>query len=239
MQEAISGIERMITSLIDSNDPADLKRADLMSYWIKTYTRFINKENNFDPTKYISYSRGDVVKLDLGFRIGNEEGGLHYAVVVDNSNSKRSGTLTVIPLSSIRPGRKIHSSSVPIGKEVFTSIVSKHDKLQKEIINQIEKNEKIVDSIIKSDEKASATQIEELKQEIEISKKKLNELNKLKREILKMKKGSVALVSQITTISKIRIYDPIYAHNVLYGIKVTPQALDAINEKLKELFIYM
>ena len=52
-----------------------------------------------------------------------------------------------------------------------------------------------------------------------------------------MKKGSVALVSQITTISKQRIYDPKTNSDVLAKLKVSGNTLDLIDEKIKELFL--
>ena len=48
----------------------------------------------------------------------------------------------------------------------------------------------------------------------------------------------IALIDQITTVSKMRIYDPRNARGVLSGIRLSPDALDKINEKLKELFIF-
>ena len=52
-----------------------------------------------------------------------------------------------------------------------------------------------------------------------------------------MKNGSMALVNQMTCISKIRIEDPKNMYGVLHGIKLSPEGLDRINEKIKELYI--
>ncbi|MFR4125889.1 hypothetical protein [[Ruminococcus] torques] len=41
-----------------------------------------------------------MIQVDLGFRIGHEEGGLHYAVVLNKKDSPYSDILTVLPLSS-------------------------------------------------------------------------------------------------------------------------------------------
>ena len=43
----------------------------------------------------------------------------------------------------------------------------------------------------------------------------------MKNEIKNMKKGSIALVNQITTISKIRIYDPKRNDDVLSKIRLS------------------
>ena len=59
--------------------------------------------------------------------------------------------------------------------------------------------------------------------------------DKISNEILKMKTGSIALVNQITTISKIRIYTPLHSNDVLG--KVSNEILDAIDDKIRELYI--
>ena len=61
--------------------------------------------------------------------------------------------------------------------------------------------------------------------------------DKISNEILKMKTGSIALVNQITTISKIRIYNPLHSNNVLGNVKVSNEILDAIDDKIRELYI--
>ena len=50
--------------------------------------------------KSIAYKRGDIVKLNFGFNIGSEYGGLHYAIVINNKNPHSSSVVTVIPLTS-------------------------------------------------------------------------------------------------------------------------------------------
>ena len=53
-----------------------------------------------------------------------------------------------------------------------------------------------------------------------------------------MKAGTIALVGQITTISKYRIYDPLSTKNALHGIRVSDATLDLIDSKIKELFTH-
>ena len=52
-----------------------------------------------------------------------------------------------------------------------------------------------------------------------------------------MKKGSVALVGQITTISKIRIYNPLHPNDTLSNIRISPALLDLIDAKITELYL--
>ena len=46
------------------------------------------------------YSRGDVIKVNLGFNIRNELEGLHYCIVLNKYDNTRNGTLNIIPLTS-------------------------------------------------------------------------------------------------------------------------------------------
>ena len=57
-----------------------------------------------------------------------------------------------------------------------------------------------------------------------------------RNEILKMRQGSIALVNQITTISKIRIYDPKTDHDILSGIKFSNEKLDLIDAEIANNF---
>ena len=51
-----------------------------------------------------------------------------------------------------------------------------------------------------------------------------------------MKSGSIVLLGQITTISKIRIYDPKRSDDVLADIRLSSPTLDKIDAKIIELY---
>ena len=61
-------------------------------------------------------------------------------------------------------------------------------------------------------------------------------IKKIENEISKMKKGSIALVSQITTISKKRILKPINALDPIRSIKASNEIKDKIDKSIIELF---
>lgn len=234
-ESALQSLDMRIQGLIDNGDPIDLKRADLLSFWIKTYSGYLKQEKTFDPNYLINYRKGDIVKINLGYRIGNEEGGLHFGVVMDVNNSKRSGIITIVPLTSTKPGKVPHKDSVGIGREVFQALISKHDKLLNSINAEIiELQAKIADidstSVPKDDLPSYIKQLERLTA-------KSDELSELRKSIMKMKQGSIALVNQITTISKIRISDPLYTHSVLYGIRLSDTTICAIDDKLCDLYV--
>ncbi len=215
---ALQKINTLLTNYL--NNPSTQLKADKLSYWLEDYCSLLSFEDNFKPNYLKSYSRGDVIKVNLGYNIGNEEGGLHYCIVVDKQNSIYSGIITVIPLTSDK-GQKLHFSEVNIGNEIYSNFQNKTNNIMLELshkINNFKPNQLSHEEII-----SALTQLE-LTQ-------------KMNLEMLKMKKGSIALVSQITTISKQRIYDPQHTGDLLSGIHISDSSLDLINNKMKQLFI--
>ena len=71
-----------------------------------------------------------------------------------------------------------------------------------------------------------------------LNQERQRSLENLGAEIRHMKEGSIALVNQITTISKMRIYDPRNHGGVLYGISLSEESMEKINQKVKELYIF-
>lgn len=245
---AVNKLGNYIDTLINSPEAADQGRADKLSYWVEDYVRLLKKEETFDPNKTIRYKKGDIVKVHLGYRLGSEEGGLHFAIVLDVNNHRNSNTITVIPLTSQKEGKKAHANSVVLNDELFKLVISKHDKVQNSLdslkaetlanINQIEevlkKDPGNPDDEVSPELQAKYEQLVALVDEIQGESKRLSEIRK---SVMGMKEGSIALVDQIVTISKLRIYDPIYSKNVLYGIRLSPATLDLIDEKLADLFL--
>lgn len=165
------------------------------------------------------YKRGSIVKANLGFNIGNEEGGLHYCIVLDKSNALSSGTLTVIPLTSIKENKKYNNSTLNLGNEIYINLKKICDNMSKKLSEEYEDIWKL-----------PAEKVEEFNNDFKYIKK-------VEKEISKMKKGSIALVSQITTISKQRICDPKTSSDILANLRVSDNTLDLIDSKIKELFI--
>ncbi len=165
------------------------------------------------------YKRGSIIKANLGFNIGNEEGGLHYCIVLDKSNALSSGTLTVIPLTSIKENKKYNNSTLNLGSEIYINLKKICDNMSKKLSEEYEDIWKL-----------PAEKVEQFNTDFKYIKK-------VEKEISKMKKGSIALVSQITTISKQRIYDPKTSSDILANLRVSDNTLDLIESKIKELFI--
>ena len=270
-KEAIKALNKMLECYInDSSEQAQkhLKKANLISYWLKDYVKLINFEEKFNPCKNISYKRGNIVKLNFGFNIGSEYGGLHYGVVLDNNNSHHSPVITVIPLTSAKEGKNIHSNSVDLGNELYKSLKLKYDTIHKAFTDEdnetdgiLEMNRKTIllvketfkifrNSPKDSPERTSAYNTlqsyietaEKLNAALENRSEQRQEeeeyLSKIGDEIAQMKEGSIALVNQITTVSKMRIFDPRNLKGVLSGISLSPASMDKINDKVKELYIF-
>jgi len=233
----------------------DKKKADLLSYWLHTYVNYLKFEEVFQPSRNKKYERGDIVRVNLGFNIGSEHGGLHYAMVLDNNNEKNSPVITIIPLSS-SDGTNVHRTEVYLGDDIYLKLNNKISGMllaYKTELKEIETIHDMVSSTLSTLEKnmdsfstdeflkqsnmaASSLEVLEAKQK-SINQKKAD-LQVALKEVSKMKRGSIALVGQITTISKIRIEDPRNTHGVLNGIKLSPTNLDNINKKIKSLFLY-
>lgn len=270
-KESIKALNKMLESFINNPTGKYLKKAHLIAYWIKDYVRMINFEEKFDSTKNIAYKRGNIVKLNFGFNIGSEYGGLHYGVVLDNKNDHHSPVLTIIPLTSIKAGKEIHPNSIELGTEIYHSLKLKYDTISKALVNEkleIQNTLALFNDLLdlalesakeleqykegKMDDSVYQTKIfkttkcintarelqETWAEKSEHNSKEQIYLNKIGDEISKMKEGSIALVNQITTVSKIRIFDPRNLKGVLYGISLSEESMEKINQKVKELYVF-
>lgn len=153
-----------------------------------------------------------------------ELGGLHYCVVLNKDDKLSFGTLNVIPLTSIKENKVYHRNTVYLGNEIYNILYNKFQKSFNETFNKL-----------KSISNNEINTYENIKEELEKSKE-LEILKKFEKEITKMKKGSIALLNQTTTISKQRIYYPKTSKDLLSGVHLSNYSLDLIDKKLIQLF---
>ena len=215
-QMALNQLDALLTYHIDNNN---LKKANLLSYWFEDFAKYNLAEETFNPKLLKKYKRGSIIKANLGFNVGNEEGGLHYCIVLDKANALSSGTLTVIPLTSIKENKKYNNSTLNLGNEVYMNLKKICDNMSQKLSEEYENIWKL-----------PAEKVEQFNVAFKYIKK-------VEKEISKMKKGSIALISQITTISKQRIYDPKNSSDILSNLRVSNHTLDLIDSKIKELFL--
>lgn len=239
---AINKISNLLESYINNSNPDYFKKANLLSYWIENFSDYIKNEERFNPKKLISYKRGDVIKANFGFNVGSELGGLHYAVVLDNDNPQSSPVVTVVPLSS-GTAAQTHPKDVFIGNELYIklnekskllwqSAKDKHDTCTESLkyLKLLFKGMTLSDSIAEK-EKINAA-IDKLEAMQKDTIKDIDILKKYNKEVSRMKQGSIALIGQITTISKMRIYIPKKSTDILYGISLSGGSMEKVNKKL-------
>lgn len=237
---------KMMTDYLDNclaiNDSANNKKVNLIAYWQKDYINYIKDENNFNPAKLKSYKRGDIIKVNLGFNIGSELGGLHYCVVIDKKNNRNSPVVTIIPLSSQKTDN-INKNSVILGNDIYNKLVEKSNKLLEDSKKKIEENKEKLSLETKKLKQNNATlnkiYLKSIELNINVSEayKKLELAEKIYKEVQKMKNGSIAIINQIRVISKQRIYDPKTEFDILSGIKLSNENLDLIDDRMKKMFI--
>lgn len=215
-QIALNQLDSLLTYHIDNNH---LKKANLLSYWFEDFAKYNLAEETFNPRLLKKYKRGSIIKVNLGFNVGSEEGGLHYCIVLDKSNALSSGTLTVIPLTSIKENKKYNSTTLNLGDEIYLNLKKIYDNMFKKLSEEYENIWQL-----------PAEKVEQFNIDFKYIKK-------IEKEISKMKKGSIALISQITTVSKQRIYDPKTSSDILANLRVSNNTLDLIDSKIKQLFI--
>lgn len=237
-EKALKLFDEYMNTLIFSENTGKQGKADKLSYWMEDWTAFLSFESQFRPSSLRKYKRGEIVKIHLGFNVGSEEGGLHYAVVLDKNNSVNSPVVTVVPLTSVKPHvdvNKLHKGSVFLGNELFICLSSKISALDRKIEEDIAEIEKIVPDV----KTAMFASDEELSPAIERFKRFQTEhelLRRTQKEFSRMKTGSIALVGQIRTISKIRIYDPKTNFDVLSGVKLSNEKLNMIDKEIIALY---
>lgn len=224
MKEALTDLCTFLQDKLNSSDYKENKKCALISYWIKDFLKFMNMESTCAGHIWKKYKRGDIIKVHLGFRIGNEEGGLHYAVVIDNDNNIRSGVLTIIPLTSVKSSTNLDK----LGKDRIFLGTELYNLLSLKVNTQISalKKQLAITKAMQSPQDKELSALESL----------LKQTLKTQAELLKLKSGSIALIGQITTVSKIRIYDPLSTSNTLHGIKLSAEKLNLIDDAIKQLY---
>lgn len=213
-----SALKRLDISFNKHIELQEYKKSNLLAYWIKDFSNYHDDEKTFDTTTLKVFKRGDIVKVNLGFNVGNELGGLHYCVVINKNDNPYSGTLNIIPLSSVKEDKIYNPKTcIDLGDELFLLLSKKYSKESDALDKALE--------ALSSENKKNIEKIKYLL-------KKLDYLQKIAEEIKRMKHGSIAYIHQITTISKQRIFKT----PILSGIKLSDESLNLIDEKIKKLF---
>ena len=211
-KNAINKLDSLLSYYMEQED---YKKVHLLSFWFEDFTLYNLSEKSFEPKLLKKYKRGSIIKANLGFNVGNEEGGLHYCIVLDKNNAISSGTLTVVPLTSVKENKKYNELvTVNLGDEIYLNLTKICANMAKDLSQKYEDIWKL-----------PSEKVEQFNNDFKYIKK-------VEKEISKMKKGSVALVSQITTISKQRIFKDTIRRNV----RISNESLDLIDKQIIKFF---
>lgn len=189
----IRSMNQLLEKYISSNSPDLLKKSAMISKWLKDYSNFIDFESRFSAARNIAYKRGDVVLVNLGFNIGTELGGVHYAVILDKSNPHSATNITIIPLSSLKTSpENVHPRDCYLGNELYQKVNLKINTLTEKIQEQLRELNEIQNSIPYLTELYENTSKEELTSEeaILVHRKMPKEINILK-QVLERKKSAL------------------------------------------------
>lgn len=240
--EAINRINEYLDNCLLLNEKY-IKKVNLLSYWLKDYINYIEQEDSFNSCKLKDYSRGDIIKVNLGFNVGNEEGGLHYCIVLDKKNAKSYSTLTIVPLSSQKSTSKPNKTSVFLGNEIYESLMIKNTNLLNGVNERLEQLKLELNETSKLPENTEEESIiknfklQEIINKIHENGDRIELIQKINSELEQMKLGTIALTNQITTISKQRIYNPKKDIDILSGIRLSEEKMKLIDERIKKLYL--
>lgn len=234
-KDAIADLSSLLEHLIQSGIEKMTKRAMLIAYWLKTYVKYLRREDDFSSESVFRLKRGAVVCVEFGYRIGRELGGRHYAVVLDANNSIHSNTVTVVPLGSKESSKDdVYNAILEDG--IYGTVIHKIDALiesARKTLEDAAKVKKEIEGTIGEEQ----TALEELRQgKIKSAQALIDQANIWIKEITHLKTGSVAKIDQVTTISKMRISQPLKKNHPLYGVRLSERDLDKIDVKLMTLY---
>lgn len=227
IDDAISKLKDVIISFKKNNK----KRAILLGYWINDYATYISKEDSYQYPQY-KYERGDIVQVNFGYRIGREIGGRHFAVVIENTNSIKQQTITVVPLMSLKEKSKEGKYTFILKNGLYELHDEKLNKLMEEFLYLSKEINLLIEDPENSEEKANL-----IKAKLSKCKRVLKELRIFRKSLDKLKTGSIIDAGQVVTISKMRISNPKSSKDSLNKIKLSNEDLNRLNEKLISLYI--
>lgn len=127
----------------------------------------------------------------------------------------------------------LHRGNVHLGNELFTNLSSKISYTEKTFLARMVELKETIGLL---NEETPDDTLANIKRDLDVCKQELVLLNRMKDEVAKMKIGSIALVGQIRTISKIRIYDPKTNFDILSNVKLSTEKLDLIDSEILHNF---
>jgi len=128
----ISDLSIYLDELI-AGDEHQYKEAAILYYSLTDRLNYFKLEPTFNPKYLPSYARGNLIKANFGYNVGSEFGGLHYCIVLHESN-QQNPIASVLPLTSNK-GR-LYKSDINLGDEMYSLLMSKIKNTKIEIKKQ-------------------------------------------------------------------------------------------------------
>lgn len=157
-------------------------------------------------------------------------GGLHYGIVLSDRNRKNPN-LVILPLTYVKPSKNLnalHPTELYIGEELYHKIQGKYTALRTSIPTEL----KLLSQAAPRHDQLYQNQkrLRELEQKIDL-------LDKTMKKLQTLKHGSIVVLNQIRTISKMRISAPTDSYDILYDLRLSEANLTAIEQRLKYLYL--
>jgi len=115
----MNALQRAFARLVMAVLALPSKQITIIAEWLNQWAGLLMREKGFKPELMPRYKRGDILFVDFGWNVGHEFGGVHYAAVLENNNNKSSGTILVIPLTSLDSGKQPNPNEIYLGKGVI------------------------------------------------------------------------------------------------------------------------
>lgn len=117
-----NSLSRLDLSFLTHIKLEEYKQCHLLSYWINDFSNYHDNERTFDISKSGRFQRGSIIKVNLGYNIGNELGGLHYCIVLNKKDNLKNGTLNILPLTSKKENKIYPSCCINLGRELYDKL---------------------------------------------------------------------------------------------------------------------
>lgn len=204
-----------------------------LPFWLNYVSwQFEKEDKNKLPNYYYHFDRGSVIRVNFGVNPGSEFSFTHFAIVLDKHDNAKKSTLTVLPLTS-----KYNKNRYSLGKDVFNQTIAFLKKQNQQLTLRVNNDSEMIKALKYAPSNDSYNKQSELihNDQTKIAND-LKELDKVIDTYKEFNKNSYVRLTDITTISKLRIqklnkFDP------SGNIKLTSQQMKDISLQISKLFL--
>lgn len=200
--------------------------------WLDNTSYYYQKEaTKCLPQNYYYFKRGTVIRVNFGTNLGSEFSNIHFAIVLDKKDSPQKRTLTVLPLTS-----KQKSDRFSLGREVFNQTVTLLNTQVKHIDSQIKSMKGRIKEASQSTQSLLQADYNQFEKDYNQLEKDFHALSRVLDIYKVYDKNSYVRVSDITTISKLRI-ERINRYDPSGKIRLSSQQMALISQELMKLYL--